>query len=194
MSDWRNEESYQFSNDYPSERWAWEFLRRNPDYRACWDVALQAEIKERPRVIDQINKPESFIHSIECWWKWGLGPGYINPDQDSPEEVYFHKPGPYVCCNEVIIPHSMIPIINTIKIPYCGIPLTESKVAVIFDLSIPLKLQLETIEEDLKQIQSTNKPKSKRSDKNKYRTYLLVFDAKSEGAKNVEIAAVVFPE
>ncbi len=34
--DWRDASSYAYTQALSSEGWAWEFLRRNPDYRAAW--------------------------------------------------------------------------------------------------------------------------------------------------------------
>jgi hypothetical protein len=33
MPDWKNEDDYAFTNDLNDEEWAWEFLRRNEEYR-----------------------------------------------------------------------------------------------------------------------------------------------------------------
>lgn len=41
MPDWRNAAEYRFPGDFPNHRWAWEFLRRNPDYRKDWATVLQ---------------------------------------------------------------------------------------------------------------------------------------------------------
>jgi len=36
MPDWRHAEDYAFTADLTRHQWAWEFLRRNPDYRRQW--------------------------------------------------------------------------------------------------------------------------------------------------------------
>ena len=36
MRDWRNPDDYGFTNDLSPEQWAWEFLRRNPQYGKEW--------------------------------------------------------------------------------------------------------------------------------------------------------------
>ena len=36
MRDWRNTNAYAFAAFLTREQWAWEFLRRNPDYRRAW--------------------------------------------------------------------------------------------------------------------------------------------------------------
>ncbi len=37
MQDWRNSEEYSYTADLTLHQWAWEFLRRNPEYRAAWE-------------------------------------------------------------------------------------------------------------------------------------------------------------
>ncbi|MES9854502.1 MAG: DUF6499 domain-containing protein [Candidatus Thiodiazotropha sp. L084R] len=36
MLDWRNPDHYIFTRQLSSEQWAWEFLRRNPEYQKEW--------------------------------------------------------------------------------------------------------------------------------------------------------------
>lgn len=45
--DWRTGEGYPEYNSAQTDRWAWEFLRRNPDYRADWQrfLALADELR-----------------------------------------------------------------------------------------------------------------------------------------------------
>ncbi len=35
--DWRDPSAYSFTFNLSRERWAWEFLRRNPGYIADWE-------------------------------------------------------------------------------------------------------------------------------------------------------------
>jgi len=37
QTDWRNPASYSYTRSLTRDAWAWEFLRRNPKYRAAWD-------------------------------------------------------------------------------------------------------------------------------------------------------------
>ncbi|HEV2549416.1 MAG TPA: DUF6499 domain-containing protein [Stellaceae bacterium] len=39
--DWRDASSYAYTQELSPEGWAWEFLRRNSDYRAAWSRHLQ---------------------------------------------------------------------------------------------------------------------------------------------------------
>lgn len=42
MRDWTNREDYAFTEHLSMERWAWEFLRRNPDYQTEWKEEMPA--------------------------------------------------------------------------------------------------------------------------------------------------------
>lgn len=43
---WRQDARYRYTDTLPRRAWAWEFLRRNPDYRKTWaDVSAAAKIE-----------------------------------------------------------------------------------------------------------------------------------------------------
>ena len=48
MPDWRNEDDYERTKTLSAEGWAWEFLRRNPEYRKDYEK-LCVERKKRKR-------------------------------------------------------------------------------------------------------------------------------------------------
>lgn len=37
--DWEREDAFDYADDLTLPQWAWEFLRRNPDYRKSWETA-----------------------------------------------------------------------------------------------------------------------------------------------------------
>jgi hypothetical protein len=48
-ADWRHGESYRYTSGLPRRGWAWEFLRRNPDYRrdaAALSTAVSMEARD----------------------------------------------------------------------------------------------------------------------------------------------------
>lgn len=47
---WQNEEDYSFCDDLDGEGWAWEFLRRNPDYQDEYDQAFEQEKRDQRRL------------------------------------------------------------------------------------------------------------------------------------------------
>ena len=38
---WRNSEDYEYSQHLTSDLWAWQFLRRNPEYQEDWKQAVK---------------------------------------------------------------------------------------------------------------------------------------------------------
>ncbi len=188
--EWRDQHNYEFPDDYSLHRWAWEFLRRNSGYIADWDSALIPLVKERPGVINRIKGTKFYIHSTECFNEWGLSPGYINPDQDWPKEIAIHqKQWSGISYGDVIIPHQPFLDFRLLKNDTNGVfgmRLTKDQIAVVFDLSLPLKPQWEKVKPDLKKIQRGLV--APRRHINKWGTYLQVFDAKLAGARNGEIS------
>jgi hypothetical protein len=43
MPDWRIPEDYSFTADLNGEQWAWEFLRRNPDYKDDYEASFEPD-------------------------------------------------------------------------------------------------------------------------------------------------------
>src|SRR5580692_8214534 len=37
--DWEREDAFDYADDLTLPQWAWEVLRRNPDYRKSWEIA-----------------------------------------------------------------------------------------------------------------------------------------------------------
>lgn len=53
--DWRNPQDYTFAEKLDGPGWAWEFLRRNLNYRQDWDIASERQIQ-----FDQFQKGSQF--------------------------------------------------------------------------------------------------------------------------------------
>lgn len=45
--DWRDPQGYEYTKTLTRETWPWEFLRRNPKYRAEWTRLAQARPSSR---------------------------------------------------------------------------------------------------------------------------------------------------
>jgi len=89
MPDWRKPADYPFPKDRPVHYWAWEFLRRNPDYRKDWDGALSRFLEGTEPIMLSAhasfdpNAPDFYLPVAEKD-KWSLGWGLVNPNTDRP--------------------------------------------------------------------------------------------------------------
>jgi hypothetical protein len=116
MPDWRNGAEYRFPPDFPAYRWAWEFLRRNPEYRNDWATALVRFLASPedfgldtpdPAAFDGGWNPDpkhpNFYLGFAEKEKWGVG-DLVNPEIDDPYFLafpaqyghlyFFHGSGP----------------------------------------------------------------------------------------------------
>lgn len=114
MPDWRKPDDYHFPRNFPAYRWAWEFLRRNPDYRKDWSNVLSRfrsktgefqehkDWKERLRRgeylvldgeigTDDPDDPLFYLPVVEAN-NWGLRV-LVNPSTDHPADLGFHPGG-----------------------------------------------------------------------------------------------------
>ncbi len=153
---WRRAGDYAFTADLDAAGWAWEFLRRCPAYRQdhAWFMTawrgLEADYgapphrdffrwKQDPRAW----RAESEIAGckgacpgegdqvlIECWMgaKWGIRGFPPDPSQDRPEELAWREPD----------------LDATLLAPGMPSPLEPERVALVFDLSLPLDAQVDS--------------------------------------------------
>ncbi len=74
MLDWRDADAYRFAAELDAGGWAWEFLRRNPDYQQEWQAfittwrALEAEYGRAPNRDFCAWKldPRAWLAAAEC--------------------------------------------------------------------------------------------------------------------------------
>lgn len=95
LPDWRKTDDYRFPETFPPNRWAWEFLRRNPGYQADWNAALSRfrsgvgefeDYSENARA-DDVEDPEFYLF-VEERKKWHLS-ALLNPAVDEPNHLGF---------------------------------------------------------------------------------------------------------
>ena len=148
--DWRSAEAYAFTALLTREQWAWEFLRRNADYRADWQWfsdtwrTLEARYgappdrdffrwKQDTRAYRDDDEGNPLL--IECWMgaRWGLYKFPLNPAltalQVSPD-LHWRRPRAEVVLVRLDTPEYLDEL--------------DGKVALGFDLTLPLKEQMET--------------------------------------------------
>ena len=105
MRNWREPDDYQFTAKLDDKGWAWEFLRRNPDYRKDFTERLNKFLSLRKAgklgLADsgrEVDDPRFYVPydpefgALVDFKRWGCR-GYCHPDQDHPEMLIFFPPG-----------------------------------------------------------------------------------------------------
>jgi len=181
--DWRSDADYDFTEELDLNGWAWEFLRRNPEYRNDWELELQNIYQTiSPQGIDIEDDCFSIEpEKIDCQTKWWIA-RFVNPDTDCPIGLDF------------------VNSYGRIYRDSTKIDLLPGRVAVIFDLNLPIKRQVELTASRLRKWQEIyenrgicrlRKPKTHND---LWKSYLRVLDAKTDGAANKEIDDIVFQD
>jgi hypothetical protein len=62
MHDWSNAQAYDYTQALSPRGWAWEFLRRNPDFRAEW-----LQIASSMRVLEGSSTCLSIDAMLSAW-------------------------------------------------------------------------------------------------------------------------------
>lgn len=110
--DWREADHYKYLDDFDSkEQWAWEFLRRNPEYQRDYDIAKDKNILYgknkkknaifsprrhedespkmwRKKVIYAGNIPMEYSPMRYYGKKWGINGNIQNPEHDDTPKFY----------------------------------------------------------------------------------------------------------
>lgn len=201
--DWRQPEAYAFCDRLTSAQWAWEFLRRNPDYqrewREFWQTWRELEaVYGRPPERDFCawkNDPRAWIPASECaegdcrvdqdkvliecalGARWGFHKFPPDPEDDDPVgegRLVWRAAG------EEPLPV----VIDENDLDGLG----AEKIALLFDLSLPLKAQLEQarrqlqMESALRRRQELLQPKRVSLMKEHWKLLLRVADAEHADA------------
>ncbi|HEY5238565.1 MAG TPA: DUF2285 domain-containing protein [Rhizomicrobium sp.] len=88
VPDWTNGDLYACTEKFSRRQWAWEFLRRNPAFRAAWNAAqsdygIAGYDGSTPMIVSQ--------HDTPCLAAWGCL--YCSsPDQDASNATVFWNP------------------------------------------------------------------------------------------------------
>jgi len=199
--DWHNEEDYAYTKDHSDKLWAWEFLRRNPEYQEDWNRSLKEHIefcKEYKDVLSSLGAedqaPENPDFSIPTTIPetWGLE-ALVNPEQPKPNKLRFVNDIGIILGKGTEIPLED-EAIREVIIP-------QGKAFISIDLTKPIKPQLTHYQEVLLYLQERQKEKglltveNKRLHRDNWLIYLRVWDAMNDPSnpKDHEIAEMIFP-
>ena len=211
---WRNPSAYAFTDTLLPEQWAWEFLRRNPDYQSEWQrfwvtwQALEADYGRAPHrdftrwqrdprayvVVEDSRPGDSCRVSadkvlIECWMgaRWGFYKFPLDPAIDTPvigEQLAWR---PVEREARRVGPHDGA---------YLGGE--EGKLALGFDLRLPLREQVELAKRYLQAEQRRQrqeeglKAATAANLKGRWTLCLRVLDGEAEGHSLDELARTLF--
>lgn len=166
--DWRKARDYDFCDTLNAGQWAWEFLRRNPDYQrdwqwfsAAWEV-LEARYGKPPERNYQAWKNDPAAYRpvddvaadcrvnednvlIECWMgaRWGFYKFPLDPATNRPEI------GAQLSWRPL---EDSVPWIDASDLSYLGSE--PGRVALGFQLDLPLRPQLEAARQLLQRRQA----------------------------------------
>jgi len=183
--------------------WAWQFLRRNPRYRADWLGALERAkadpaliegppFRYRSEVIHHLGPPPAFnllggrvyprlpvetIYDLRGREDWGLVCGYHDPDCSWPSELRFLRSFGVLTTAEAIL----VDRVNLAP------EVRDWNVLATFDLSRDLAAQLQRVGSLLRHRQGAGAGGAKlagapRPKKHLWRFFLFLLDATAEGA------------
>ncbi len=212
---WQDPEDYRYTAELSPTGWAWEFVRRNPEYREFWDAEVRrlleairkgdsdyygSRVGFRPGTKEPAhtdpNAPRFWIYSKQCQEQWGFGP---------PTNPYIEGASPAAFSGASV--GAFIPgISGDLKVLRTVLRWAEEEDwelqhlrASIVDLRQPIAPQLERIrayllltQKELKEQGEIKVQRTTRHDK-KWPMYLRLLDARAAGATPQEIAEHFYP-
>ncbi|MCU0833940.1 MAG: DUF6499 domain-containing protein [Gammaproteobacteria bacterium] len=169
MRDWRDPDAYAFTGGLTAAQWAWEFLRRNPDYRREWAVfvavwrELEAAYGAPPHRDFPAwrQDPRAWVHASDCpegecrvdqhrvliecalGARWGFHKFPPDPADDDPVgagRLVWREP-------------SASEPIEVVPQDRAWLGTDPARIALGFDLALPLREQIERAKRHLQMIQ-----------------------------------------
>jgi hypothetical protein len=216
MKDWRDSANYTFAGRLSREQWAWEFLRRNPDYRrewqaflATWEALESAYGKPPQRDFNAWKRdPRAWVHAADCpagecrvdqdkvliecalGARWGFYKFPVDPNDDDPVgagRLTWRE----VDTEEVIE-------VGLHDEAYLGTD--AARIAIGFDLSLPLRPQMERAKRYLQMTQRQRvrdgrvRPASVALHRARWTRLLRLLDAEAAGADRATLGELAGDE
>lgn len=217
--DWKDPSAYPDPETLTLQQWAWEFLRRNPDYQADYEKVINLPewyptiLLSNPKLENYICDPAAYPdESFEAYkkrceekgldykvqWlghfyseKWGLKCSLPNPEDDQPIDLEF----------EPIEPVRVLDISTEFMVDEDGFIIwredKEGHLILTFDLTKPTKTLLKQAEQHIKRHKEPLFGKRKESFRfhvANFKKYIRLLDAEAQGAEIPEMASEIFSE
>lgn len=185
--DWRKEEDYNCTDYHSRDLWAWEFLRRNPEYIKEWNKL----VSESPTFdfSNDTTDPET-IHAKGAKSRWRLfAEFYINPNCDNPYQPPYMHDVPLFGLYGYFYDNEYLNIIPA---------LSKTQRIIIIDLALPLQQQMEHYKKLLENEQNIGRAYEDLQIINVknhlplWKLYLRIIDATNKGADQEDIAEILF--
>lgn len=154
LPDWTDVNQYPPVAGTTGTRWAWEFLRRNPEYRDAYSKLIHVPCMEE------------FSRLFDIAERFHLTDGLYPPDPASSRDPRLSFRASYIRSYRYSEHHPE----QTVRIP-------PDKLLIEFDLSLPIEDQIGEAKKLLKQANATQRSKFRASN---FPTYLRILDARSE--------------
>lgn len=219
MPHWKKAEDYSFTKSLSREQWAWEFLRRNNDYRREWRefhetwLALEADYGKAPNRDFQLWKLDQRAYVmegeegvcadsdsckvndnkilIECHMgaRWGFYKFPLNPEKDTP-----------VIGNDITWRDVEREVVTVTSEATAWLGRQREKVALGFDLSMPLKEQLAEAKRHLIALQYRLRKEgaielhSIAAQREQFTLFLRLLDGMEQNVPGQELIQSLFPE
>jgi Family of unknown function (DUF6499) len=181
VPDWRDPAQYPHPRDCSLRQWAWEFLRRNPEYRSLWREHIEPFYDPAFRYQDQDVGPVGPAHDVPADRQAGLVHRFgLDSFPPSPDD---HRP----------------PLFIRAGLRYIGerearLLLYEGQIAVIFDLTRPIGRQMAAAKKLLTEEKKRSGHREHRNRIEHFVPYLCTLDAVYAGATHTEIGARLFED
>lgn len=189
---WREDTDYNYTSRITRRQWAWEFLRRNPDYQRAWLAAAQVySDKMQKRYTRSVQIPD-ILESEESLSHWGINQ-YVNP---AVADLGFKKLTENMCLfptgDQLIFGREFIASMapnRGIKVDIEHFDIKRHALGV-FDVTLPPGPQIKKMKARLEELHEKRmgaKLNQGLKDTSAFRGYIRHLDALAAGAETAEI-------
>jgi hypothetical protein len=179
LPDWRDASQYPPVEGTSGTRWAWEFLRRNPEYQKAYSELTHVVFHGHPSDEAIMEETRRLFNICE---RFHLIDGVRPPDPRSNEDPRLSFRAAWMRSYH-----------HNKKHPEQTFPVPEGKILIEFDLDLPLEIQFKHAKEILKR---AGVPAKKKYQPEKFPSYLRILDARTEEdpLSFEKIGEIVYPE